>query len=132
MPSFFLLQAPTHRSFKSDSLICDSYMSWSKRFVSLKLQVAFSIFDSVSFLIKFIFLFNKMHGIFDFKTSNSFQNKNNRKITHSFAPRPPIFKLQQEVWKSNDIWVSWSSTKTDLVTIFLKLESWSFENVSFS
>ena len=38
-----------------------------------------------------------MHGIFDFKTSNSFQNKNNRKITHSFAPRPPIFKLQQEV-----------------------------------
>ena len=48
-------------------LICDSYMSWSTRFVSLKLCVGFSIFDSVSFLLKFIILFNKMHGIFDFK-----------------------------------------------------------------
>ena len=50
-------------------LICHSYMSWSTRFVSLKLCVGFSIFDSVSFLLKFIFLFNKMHGLFDFKTS---------------------------------------------------------------
>ena len=50
-------------------LICDSYMSWSTRFVSLKLCVEFSIFDSVSFLLKFIFLCNKMHGFFDFKTS---------------------------------------------------------------
>ena len=50
-------------------LICDSYMSWSTRFISLKLCVGFSIFDSVSFLLKFIFLFNKMHGLFDFKTS---------------------------------------------------------------
>ena len=39
-------------------LICDSYMSWSTRFVSLKLCVGFSIFDSVSFLLKFIILFN--------------------------------------------------------------------------
>ena len=50
-------------------LICDSYKSWSTRFVSLKLCVGFSIFDSVSFLLKFIFLFNKMYGLFDFKTS---------------------------------------------------------------
>ena len=50
-------------------LICDSYMSWSTRFVSLKLCMRFSIFDSVSFLLKFIFLFNKMHRLFDFKTS---------------------------------------------------------------
>ena len=50
-------------------LICDSYMSWSTRFVSLKLCMGFSIFDSVSFLLKFIFLFNKMHRLFDFKTS---------------------------------------------------------------
>ena len=28
-------------------LICDSYMSWSTRFVSLKLCVEFSIYDSV-------------------------------------------------------------------------------------
>ena len=31
------------------------------------------------------------------KRDNSFQNKNNRKATHSFAPTPLIFKLQQEV-----------------------------------
>ena len=42
-------------------LICDSYMSWSTRFVSLKLCAGFSIFDSVLFLLKFIFLFNEMH-----------------------------------------------------------------------
>ena len=42
-----------------------------------------------------------------------------------------IFKLQQEFLKFNDICVSWSSPKTDLVTNFLNLEIWSFENVSF-
>ena len=44
---------------------------WAKstRFVSLKLCVGFSIFDSVSFLLKFIFLFDKMHWLFDFLTS---------------------------------------------------------------
>ena len=39
-------------------LICNSYMSWNTRFVSLKLCVWFSIFHSVSFLLKIIFLFN--------------------------------------------------------------------------
>ena len=34
------------------------------------------------------------------KQNNSFQNYNNGKTTHSFAPRPPIFfKLQQEILK---------------------------------
>ena len=61
---------------------------------------------------------------------NYFQNENNRKATHSFAPRPLIFKLQQEVLKFNDICVSWSSPKTDLVTNFLNPENRSFENVS--
>ena len=56
-------------------LICDYYMSCSTRFVSLKLRVGFSIFNgngisiSISVLLKFIFLLNKMHGLFDFKTS---------------------------------------------------------------
>ena len=36
-------------------------MSWSTMLVS--------IFDSVSFLLNFIYLFNTMDGIFDFKTS---------------------------------------------------------------
>ena len=47
----------------------DSYMTWNTSFVSLKLCVGFSIFHSVSFLLKFTFLFNKMHGLVDFKTS---------------------------------------------------------------
>ena len=45
------------------------YMSWGTRFVSLKLCVGFSIFDSASFLLKLIFLFNKMHRLFDFTTT---------------------------------------------------------------
>ena len=38
--------------------IHNSYVRWSARFISLKLCVGFSIFDSVLFLWKFIFLFN--------------------------------------------------------------------------
>ena len=40
------------------------------------------------------------------KRHNCFQNENTRKATLSFAPRPLIFKLQQEVLKFNDIFVS--------------------------
>ena len=127
MPSFFWseLQLITVLLF-----ICDSYISWSTGCVSLKHCVGFSFFDSVSFLLKFRFLVNKIH--LALKRHISFQNLNNRKATHSFAPRPLIFKLQQEVLKFNDICVSWSSPKTDLVTNFLNLENRSFENVSFS
>ena len=64
------------------------------------------------------------------KRHNSFQNENKEKATHSFAPRPLIFKLQQEVLKFNDICVSWSSPKTDVATNFLNPENRSFENVS--
>ena len=38
----------------------------------------FSIFDFVSFLLMSIFLFNKKHGLFDFKMSFSFKIKNNK------------------------------------------------------
>ena len=48
-------------------LFYDLYMSWSTSFVSLKLCLGFSILDSVSFLLKFIILLKKMHGLFDFK-----------------------------------------------------------------
>ena len=65
MPSFFFRKP---RLITVLLLICYSYVSWSTRFVSLKLRVQFSIFDSVLFLLKFIFWFNKMHGVFDFKT----------------------------------------------------------------
>ena len=109
-------------------LIRDSYMSWSTRFVSLKLCVGFSIFNSVSFLLKFLFFFKKMHGLLD----NSFQYQNNRKATDSFAPRSLASKLLQEVLKFNDICVSWSSPKTDSEINFLNLENRSSENISFS
>ena len=59
-----------------------------------------------------------MNGLYEF---NFFQNQSNRKVTDSFAPRPLIFKLQQEFLKSNDICVNWSSPKNDLLTNFLKL-----------
>ena len=64
------------------------------------------------------------------KCNNSFQNQNNGKATYNFAPRTLIFILQQEVLKFSDICVSWSSLKTDPLTIFLTLGNLSFENVS--
>ena len=66
------------------------------------------------------------------KHHNPFQNKNDRKATYSFAPRPRVFKFQQEVLKFNDICVSWSSPKANLDKKILNLENRSFENVSFS
>ena len=51
-------------------LVCNSYMNWSTRFVSLKQCLGFSVFDSLSFLLNFIFLFKKLHGLFGFKTSS--------------------------------------------------------------
>ena len=57
-------------------LIRNSYTSWSTRFVSMKLFAGFSIFDSVSFLLKCIFFSNKKHGIVYLllKRPISFQN----------------------------------------------------------
>ena len=107
-------------------LICDSYMSWSTRFVSLNLCVAFSIFNSVWFLWKFIFLFNKMYGYFLWLQNFIIP------FIIPFAPRTLIFKLQQEVLKFNGICVNWSSRKTDLVTNFLNFENRNFDNASFS
>ena len=66
------------------------------------------------------------------KRHNFFQNQNNTKATHCFAPRLLVFKLQQEVLKSNNICLGWSSPKTELETNFLNLENRSLEKVSFS
>ena len=60
---------------------------------------------------------------FTVKRHNSFQNYNNGKTIHSFAPRPLIFKLQQEVLIFNYICVNRSSPKTGLMKDFLNLES---------
>ena len=51
----FFSRAPTHDSFIFN--LQSLYELTHTRFVSLKLCVGFAIFDSVSFLLKFIFLF---------------------------------------------------------------------------
>ena len=78
-------------------LICDSYMSWSTRFVSLKLYVGISIFESISFLLKFVFLFNKMHGLFDFKPSK-------------LLLKTKVIEKPHTVWLS-DLWILSSRKK---------------------
>ena len=40
------------------------------------------------------------------KRPNTFQNQDNRKVTHSFPPRPLIFKLKQRDLKFDDICMS--------------------------
>ena len=60
------------------------------------------------------------------KLHNYFQNSDNRRPKHSFAPRLSIFI------KFNDICVSSSSPKADLRTNFLNVENGGLENVSFS
>ena len=66
MYSFFLSHAPTHHRFTFN---LQFLFELKHKFVSLKACVGFNILDSISFLSKFIFLFNKKHGLFDFKTS---------------------------------------------------------------
>ena len=65
----------------------DSHMSGSTWFISLKVCVEFSAFDFVSFL-KFTFLFNKRHELYDFKMSQI--------LTQTLTPRPLILKLQKK------------------------------------
>ena len=115
---FFLSQAPTHHSF-----------TFNFPFLyELKHKVRLSKTGCEIFYFRFLFDFIKVYifvqqnawtsWLFEF-CHNSFKNQNNRKATHSFAPRPLIFKLQQEILKFNNICESWSSQKTDLVINFL-------------
>ena len=82
---FFLSRAATDHSFAFNS----QFLYELKHKVHM--CVAFSIFDFISFLLKFIFLFNKKHGLFNVIIPS--RKKNNRKATHRFAPRPLSFKL---------------------------------------
>ena len=112
-------------------LICDSYLNWSTRLISLKMCVEFSIFDSASFLLKFMFLFNKKHWLFSFLII-TFKIKTVEK-TSSFTSRTMIFRLPEEIANLiKSAWVGWSSPKTDPKTNFLNLENWSFEYLTFS
>ena len=99
--SFFLLRASTHPSFTFNLW----FMSWSTRFVtSLKICVGFPIFDSVLFLLKFIFLFSKKYGLFDFKGASK---KNCESVKKGKFVMKIFFQIMlNEVLKSceNDIY----------------------------
>ena len=63
---FFLLRAPANNSFTLNFRFLDEL----KHKVRLsKTLMGFSIFDSVLFLLKFVFFFKKIHGLLNFKTS---------------------------------------------------------------
>ena len=89
-------------------------MSWSTESVSLKLWVGFSIFDSVSFLLKFLFLFDRTHGLLTLKRHNSKIKTKEKLHTNFFLD----LWLQQEVLKFNNICVNLISPKTELVKNF--------------
>ena len=91
-------------------------MSWITRLVYLKLCVGFSILDSVSFLLKFIFLLNKRLLI-----------------------EKPHTVLLPDIWFlscNKKFEIQWfllelEFPKTDLVTNFLKLEICECLNINF-
>ena len=114
---FFLSQDATHHNLIFNS----QFLYELKHIVRLSKRLLYSHFRSRFVLLKFTYLFSKMHGLFD--------------LIHNTS-RPLIFKLQQEVLKFNDIWMSWSTPKTEPEDEYFKfkknIENWSFENVSFS
>ena len=108
---FSLSRAPTHHSFTFNlQFLCE---------LKHKVRLSKTVWD-IPFLILFRFYFcsTKCMDSSTLKRRNFFQNENNRKATHSSAPRPLIFKLQQEVLKLNGIFVSWSSPKLTWWQIF--------------
>ena len=109
-------------------LIYNSYASWSTWFISLKLFVGFRIFYSISFLLNLTFCSTKSMSSLTLKR----QNSSHKRATHSFAPRPLIFKLQLVIWKLIDICMSWSSPKSDLERNLLNIKNRSFKCVIFS
>ena len=117
MTSIFLSQAPTHHNFTFNLRFL--YELKHKIRFSLNFECDFQFSIPFRFYKSLYFCSRKCMGSLTLKRHNSFQNKTNRKATHTFAFRPQILKLQQEVLKFNDICVSWSSPKTDLVTSFL-------------
>ena len=68
---FFLLRAPTHHSFTFNLRFLYE-LKYKVRL--LKLYVGFFIFDSVAFLLKFMFCSTKCMGSLTLKRHNSFQN----------------------------------------------------------
>ena len=63
---FFLSRAPNHHSF---TLVLGFLYELKHKVHLSKTMFGISIFNSVPFLLKFIFLFDKMHELLDFKSS---------------------------------------------------------------
>ena len=126
----FLSRAPAHHS--------STFIFWFLDEVKHKVLLSKTVCGICYFRFRFVFYQSlyfsstKCMDSLTLKCHSSFQNQNNRKATHSFAPRPRIFKLQQEVLKISDICMGWSSRKTELETNFFNLENRSFKNVNFS
>ena len=99
---FFLSRALAHHSFTLNLqlLICDSYMSWSTRFVSLTPCVGFSIFNSVLFLLKFIFLFIKICRLFDLNGILPFKIKIIEKLRTVLVPDLSFLTCNKTFWNS--------------------------------
>ena len=87
---FFLSRAPTNHTFTFNCL----FLYELKHMVQLSRTVR-GIFHFRFRLIFIVYIFvqQKTWTLLALKRHNSFQNKKNKKTTHSFAPRPLIFKL---------------------------------------
>ena len=125
---FFLLWALAHHSF--------TFNSWFSYEHKHKVHPCKTVFWIFQFQFHFIFIkicfcSTKSMDSLTLKHNSFFQIWNIRKATHTFAPRPLISKSQEEALKFSDIYVSWSSPKTDLETNILNWKS-NFENASFS
>ena len=102
----YLWRAWTYLNFIMN-LLFYFYYEWKNKVGFLKVRVKVTIFDWTLLLLNFIFLSDKMHGVFD-NIFISFKTKNG-KVKHKSVHRVLIFQLQQEVLKFNNISVSLSS-----------------------
>ena len=87
---FFLSRAPTNHTFTFNYLF--SYELEHMVQLSRTVRGIFHFRFRLIFIV-YIFVQQKTWTLLALKRHNSFQNKNNTKTTHSFAPRPLIFKL---------------------------------------
>ena len=101
----FLSRAPTHHSFTFNLRLLYE--------LKHKIRLSKTVYGIFHFRFRFIFIkvyfcLVKCMDSLTLKRHNFFQIENNKKATHSFAPRPLIFKVEQEVLKFS---MSWSSPK---------------------
>ena len=88
---FFLSRAPTNHTFTFNYLF--SYELEHMVQLSRTVRGIFHFRFRLIFIKVYIFVQQKTWTLLALKRHNFFQNKNNTKTTHSFTPRPLIFKL---------------------------------------